>query len=708
MPSLSMGALAADPVNPSIVYAGTGNIYNNGFFKGIGLYRSTDGGETWSEVAGNAALQGIGIHDIAVPTPNVVLVATNSGLFRSVDAGASFGSNAPAFDNGMPLVGGFASDIDLDTQSPSTTVYVSVSGQGIFRSTDGGATFPTNLWAAGVTGAPTAGTYVYTSFAQSTDDGGVTMYADTEAPGTSASNFGGFYRSTDGGATWTDLTSSANAGGRLDRCQCGYDQTIGVDPQNANRVYIGFQELFRSDDGGLTFVNVTDGKVHLDHHEIAFSPPSHWTPASISARTTRVYAGQDGGLVYSDDAGATWTHINGAIATNLFRAMDIGRGPGNNGWSYGGAQDTGTMHHDPTLHPGTEWHEAINGDGGPMAVSWQDPRQAHGSSNGGYIRTETGGASWVRPGATFPACTSLTAPPQVDPNDGNNVFLAQVTRIGADAKCRGGTPSFRLWRSNDHGASFTAVGAAFSQAVTVMANVPLDSATMWFGLADGRIATSNDVLAATPTFTTRDVPGRIGSQPVADIAVDPRNTDVAVVVYRGFAGTAAGALSRHVLRTADGGATWADIGGTARDVTQMVPDLPLYSVVIDPQTSPHTIIASTDLGILRTLDNGVTWQRFGLGLPNVNATSLEIDYTVTPSLLRVGTYGRSAFELTAAPARSSPSTATWRSASSAWASRSPGPSSCSTSGPATCTSTASPGRRRAAPTSPSRPALRPR
>jgi hypothetical protein len=80
----------------------------------------------------------------------------------------------------------------------------------------------------------------------------------------------------------------------------------------------------------------------------------------------------------------------------------------------------------------------------------------------------------------------------------------------------------------------------------------------------------------------------------------------------------------------------------------MVPDLPLTSVVIDPQTTPASIIVASDLGVLRTSDNGATWQRLGIGLPNVNVTSLNIDYTVTPSLLRAATYGRSAFELTTA------------------------------------------------------------
>jgi hypothetical protein len=143
------------------------------------------------------------------------------------------------------------------------------------------------------------------------------------------------------------------------------------------------------------------------------------------------------------------------------------------------------------------------------------------------------------------------------------------------------------------------------------------------------------------------VTGAPAANPIG-VAIDPQNTDRVVVVFPGFSGTASGTLSKHVFLTADAGTTWADIGGTALDPTQMVPDMPLYSVVIDPQTTPHSIIVSTDLGVLRSLDDGATWQILGVGLPNVNATSLQIDYTVTPSLLRVGTYGRSSFELTTA------------------------------------------------------------
>ena len=77
--TLSIGALALDPANPSIVYAGTGNIYNNGYFKGVGVYRSSDAGETWALTADSAKLNGFGINFIQMPAANTLLVATNTG-----------------------------------------------------------------------------------------------------------------------------------------------------------------------------------------------------------------------------------------------------------------------------------------------------------------------------------------------------------------------------------------------------------------------------------------------------------------------------------------------------------------------------------------------------------------------------------------------------------------------------------------------------
>ena len=647
MPSLSTGAVELDPADPDTVYVGTGNIYNNGYFKGIGVYRSIDAGNTWAQVAGNAALNGRGIHDIKLPAANTLLVATNQGLFRSTNSGGVF-TQIP--------VGGlnnrFITDIDLDTQNPGTTVYAAVSGVGIFVSTDGGLTFPvaSNLF-TGANGGPVgfarpAGSnFGYLSFAQSTTNAGQTMYVNAQRTGDPNTNFDGFWTSTDGGANWTDISAAANAGGQLDNCQCGYDQTMGVDPVDANQVYAGYQELWYSSNGGANWANISASDIHWDHHEIVFSPPNHRTAGDT---TTRAWIGTDGGVHYTDDAGATFVQRNGAIATNLFRAMDIGHGAANNGFMVGGAQDTGTMHFNPTIHTGTQWHEAVNGDGGRSAIDWTNPNNMYGVSNGQFIRSTNAGTGWIRPGSTDIDCSPMTSGTAVDPNNGANVYVPIAAGpTGPPTPCNDGLQT-GLARSTDTGVNFNdSIAMPGNAGITYIANTPTDSQLMWVGLNNGNVAFSTDVNAATPTFTQRVIPNAPGNSPIG-LAIDPNDTDRVVVVYPGFTGIALPNQTRHVFMTTDSGLTWNQIGGTALDPTQMVPDLPITSVVIDPQTTPASIIIASDLGVLRTSDNGATWQRLGLGLPNANVTSLSIDFTVTPSVLKAATYGRSAFELTTA------------------------------------------------------------
>src|SRR5207245_1181347 len=104
MLSLSMGAVALDPGNPDIVYAGTGNLFDGGgvFFKGVGIYKSTDAGETWVVLNPGGMFNNRGINRIVLPAPNVPLVATNVGLLRSADGRLNFGPNPPTFDHRHP------------------------------------------------------------------------------------------------------------------------------------------------------------------------------------------------------------------------------------------------------------------------------------------------------------------------------------------------------------------------------------------------------------------------------------------------------------------------------------------------------------------------------------------------------------------------------------------------------------------------------
>jgi Abnormal spindle-like microcephaly-assoc'd, ASPM-SPD-2-Hydin len=629
--SLSTGALALDPANPSIVYAGTGAqpVATNGFVKGAGILKSTDGGQTWSTV-GASVFTGLRINRMVMPATSVLLVGSSNGLYRSVDGGLTFGNNSPNFDNGQPVLGSGAlvSDLHLDTANPNT-VYAAVSNQGLFESTDGGATFPTNLFSN--TGGPT-GTLNYISFAQSTNPNNQEIVASIQ---------GGTYRlirSTDGGTTWSGPSASAStAAAQNNGCQCGYDQTVGVDPQDANQVYIGFQELYKSSDGGQTFntTPVTHGQTHWDHHAITFSPSTHW---GGGGPPTTMYVGTDGGFAQSTDGGANWTNLNDGIATNLFRAIDIGRGSSaNNADTYGGMQDTGTSERRAGFS-GNDWHLGIDGDGGAVAVDPSDPQRAYGQDDGGYIITTDGGNTWdFSTPHGLPSAFRFA----IDPNTPANVFATTATGNGFN-------PGAVLYESTDSGNNYSSIHT-FPSAVWALANTATDSNTMWVGLANGTVQhTTNLLSGSSSTWTSVSIPGSPAGQFVSGIAIDPTNTTRVVVTYTGFFGNNPTNLrTKHVFLTTDGGTSWTDISGTDGG-TQNLPDLPVNSVVMDPGTTPPSIIVADDAGVLRSVDNGGTWQRLGVGLPLVDATWLAMDTSATPPVLRVGTYGRSAFELTPA------------------------------------------------------------
>ena len=644
MPSNSMGAVALDPGDPSIVYAGTGFFLPQGLFKGIGLYKSTDGGDSWT-VIGPSFLNGRAVTKIVLPAPNVLLVGTNIGLFLSVDGGQHFGNNSPTFDNNGSVLAGLIGDLRVDTTA-ANQVLAAVAGSGIFVSTDGGATWPTNLFLN--PGAPTANVGFIT-FAQSTSPNDLTLYASVADSRSQTSPiprpppfpYLGLFVSTDGGATWTGKQTGAGSPGT--NCQCGYDQTVGVDPANAALVYLGFQEDWSSPDSGTTFTKISASKIHFDHHALVFSPASHPT-----GPPTQWYDGNDGGIAKTGNAGTTFDNtINGtfpnALATNLFRGLDMGRGSvGNNKFTYGGQQDTGTNEFRPPFI-NNEWHLGIDGDGGPVAVEPTNPNVTLGTDDGGAVRTTNGGATWGGP-AGFPALTGEGVP-LFDPN-GTNAYFTAATAPAAN------TPPnlFRIFFSTNHGANFAPFTQSFPTFINAMSMVKIDSNTLWAGLNDGTVAsTGNALIGAGATFTPHTVTGAPVGQGVSGIAVDPSNTNIVYVIYPGFSGINPNLLpTKHIFVTTDGGTTWTDISGLPNGGSNNLPDLPLHSIVIDPMTSPHTIIVSSDSAVFQSADLGQTWQVLGLGMPTVDVTSLALDAGAVPPLLRASTFGRSAFELDAA------------------------------------------------------------
>ena len=202
----------------------------------------------------------------------------------------------------------------------------------------------------------------------------------------------GLYKSTNGGTSWAAQAGAAPVVAASGQFQ--FNQTIGVDPQDAARLYLGFEEVWLSTNGGTSFgaTPVTAGKTHVDHHAITFSPQSHW-----GAAPTRVYVGHDGGFAASPDGGTTWNNLNEGVATLLVRlaALDIGRRSlVNSQYSYAGTQDNGTDVRTPGL-PGNDWKFSLGGDGSQVAVDTWDPKKAYAAVNGFYQHTSTAGAKYL-------------------------------------------------------------------------------------------------------------------------------------------------------------------------------------------------------------------------------------------------------------------------------------------------------------------------
>jgi len=549
LPWNQMGAVAIDPADPTIVYAGAV------FSPGPSLFKSIDGGETWSVIGGPAML-GQFVTRIVLPAPGVVLVATFiNGLYRSVDGGTTFGSN--------PL-SGQAWDLHVDTATPGK-VYATIGGQGILVSTDSGATFPTNLFTK--PGAPAPGTYNAVTIAQSTQPDAKTLYASVSANG---STYVGLYRSINGGSTWTKQPGAgpvAAASG-----QFGFNQTIGVDPRDATRLYLGFEDLWLSHDGGASFgaSPVTAGKVHADHHAIAFSPASHWG----AAPPTTVYVGTDGGFARSADGGGTWSNLNEGVATILvgLGALDIGRrSPASSQYSYAGSQDNGTSVRGPGM-AGADWKFDLGGDGSQVAVDTWDPQKAYAAVNNFYERTSNAGTSWTGATGLPPSVMALA----VDPSDGANVYAA------------GGAPGAwppQLLQSTDGGASFSPLHT-FPAGIMCVAIDPSTSDTVWVGLLDGTVWRTDNALAGAASVWNSHSSGLPVGRGATSIAVDPVDSWRVVVGYWGASGVAPPNRSQHVYLTTNNGTSWTDVSGTdGGPVSGNLPDRPVYAVALDPGSS---------------------------------------------------------------------------------------------------------------------------
>jgi photosystem II stability/assembly factor-like uncharacterized protein len=588
--SLGITSLALDPSNSATIYAGTGG----SAALAAGILKSTDGGNTWTQITGPfipAGLYPLQVQAIAVSASNgqVLLAAAEGfGIYRSTDGGSTW---SPA------LTYVYAYEVFFDPLNPNTA-YASLNSQGVYKSTDTGQTWsPIN--GSGANTLPIASMSAINIAIAPSAPG--TIYAALK---NSSGLLLGFYKTTDGGANWLPISAPQN-----DNISY-WNWSLRVHPTNPNVVFAGSLLLSASLDGGLTWTNVGDegtypAFVHVDQHSQVFAPDGN-----------TLYIGNDGGVWSTTTPSAssvTWNDLNTTFTTALFYP-GLSIHPTNVNIAFGGTQDNGTENYQGNL----SWNEVACGDGGWTAIDFLNPQNVYATcQNIDILKSTDGGSSWnsAENGISTSDSSQFIPPFVMDPSDSLRLYF--------------GTSG--VYQTTDGANTWSAISGDLSgSSLTDIAVAPSDPNTVYAGGYGQLYVTTNALSGASATWSS--ITAGLPDLAVTQIAVNPISSLTAYVTLSGFnLGDGAG----HVYRTTNGGLNWTNVSGDLLDI-------PVNDLVIDPDI-PNTLYIATDIGVFRSVDAGVSWLPLGSGLPYVVVNSLKLhDPTRT---LRAATYGRGVWDL---------------------------------------------------------------
>ncbi len=587
--SLNTGAIAIDPVDPTIVYVGTGEPPAS---NGCGLLRSFDGGDSWTEINGDGVLaptsgaQTTRAYRIRIDrstagsrSTTTLLYAANNGLHRSVNSGTTWSTVLPG------AITDLRNDPVLDNVFWAARIASGVDN-GLWRSTDHGATW-TKVWSA-----PSATNRLAIAVSPVPDGPlwiavvGTTSRLDALLR----------YDRTTGTAIPVAAAGVYDPSTRLNfAAQSTWNLVLEADPTDAEVVYAGGSRMYRSRDGGATF-SLIAYDLHVDWHAFEFAPSD----------PNVIVVGNDGGVYASYDRANSWVSRNTNLSVTQFYP-GLAVHPTIPDVLAGGLQDNSSLW---GFGAGFWTMSAPTGDGGYNAWSPADPNVFWATSYSfGYVIRVTRAALTGGTGAQYRGFSGtdrkqFLPPLVIDPTDERTLYYG----------------TYRLWRTTNEGLTWTPFTGDLSQGsgtITAVAVSPADSRVIWVGTNDGVVQRSVD---RGVSFSV--VSGALPNRAVTDIAVDDTDVDRAVVTFSG-SGTG------HVYVTADQGATWTNRSAG-------LPDIPFNAVVLVPGTT--RILTGADVGVYESVDNGVTWNIAGPGMPNVRV--LDLVYQRATGLIYAGTFGR--------------------------------------------------------------------
>lgn len=614
----SIGAIAVAPSDHNIIYVGSGEACIRGNISyGNGVYKSVDAGKTWKNV-GLKDTQHIGAVIVDPRNPNIAFVAAlghaygpneERGIFRTTDGGATW-QKVLYKDTKTGAI-----DVVFDPNN-SSTLFASLwevyrtpwslnsggTGSGLYKSTDGGSTW-THIEGHGLPSGIMGRIGISVSGADSNK-----IYAMVE------SKEGGLYRSDDGGDNWIRM----NEDGRL-RQRAWYFSHIFADPKAPDTVYVLNTGMFRSTDGGRTFTLLP--APHGDHHGLWIDPDN----------PERLINGNDGGATVSIDAGRTWSTQGNQPTAQFYHVITDKRWPY---YIYGTQQDNSSVaiksYDDDGVIGRQDWYAVGGGETGHVAPYPPDPNITFASNEGLVSRFDKRTEQAVDI-SVWPLDVSgngaekllhrfqWTAPLLISPHDPNTLYsAAEMVFKSTDAGQSWTAISGDLTRNDKSkqkpsGGSITLdiTSVEYYDTVFALAESPIKKDMLWAGTDDGLVNLTTDGGQHWANVTPKDLP----EWSMISI-VEPSHHD---------ANTAYIAVDRHklddfrpmIFRTRDSGKNWILIANGIPEGSYV------RSVREDPRRK-GLLFAGTETGVFFSIDDGGHWQPLKLNLPTVPIHDLEV------------------------------------------------------------------------------------
>jgi photosystem II stability/assembly factor-like uncharacterized protein len=627
-PVQSIGAVAIDPKNPKTIWVGSGEAWTrNSVSYGDGVYKSTDGGDNWTNVGlpnseriAKIAIDPSDTNTVYVCVPGKLWSDSDDrGVYKTADGGKTWTKVL----KGANLSTG-CSMLSLDRANPKTLFAGmwdfrrkgwtfrsggdgpdAASGSGLFKSTDGGATWQ-SLDDKSATGLPAKpwGRIAVTVAPSNSN----VVYALVEA----APPKNGLYRSDDGGKTWQARDRS-----QMMIWRPFYFANLLVDPKDPNKLYKAGGGLIASNDGGKSFSGV-GGAGHGDWHDVWIDPNN----------TDNLIAGDDGGLWFSYDGGnRVWKADNLPVSQFYHVSVDMDR-PYH---VYGGLQDNSSWVGD-SQYPGgitsSRWENFYGGDGFWMFADPSDPTYIYAEAQGGEIGRINRKTHETRPIKPLPNYKEGKL--RFNWNTPIHVSPKGTLYIGAQF----------LFRSNDHGQTWERISPDLSTndpakqkqeqsgGVTVdnssaemhttifaIAESLKNSNVIWVGTDDGNVQVTRDA-GKTWTNVTANITGLPKNAWVT--SVEPGHFDEGTA-YATFDMHTFGDMQPYAYKTSDFGKTWTPV---------LASDAPVHGfahVIKEDLVNPNLLFLGTELGLWVSLDGGRQWAQYkGGDMPNVAVDDLAI------------------------------------------------------------------------------------